>query len=140
VSALSRNVVAERWWYAVRCGCGFHESIAAPDIEGALELADRAARKHLLTDPDCAPPRLEYGSTIYLPLTGSIGPAVPEREMREHIRRDPCAYCGGQAEHLDHIVPRFSGGTNGCDNLTASCGGCNSRKRTRSLLRFLAAR
>ncbi len=53
------------------------------------------------------------------------------------VRHDPCAYCGGQADTLDHIVPVASGGTSAWDNLTAACRSCNSRKRSTPLLHAL---
>ena len=55
-----------------------------------------------------------------------------------YLRRDPCAYCGGEADTLDHIVPRSAGGTNHWANLTSACGSCNTRKHDRSLLMFMA--
>lgn len=36
----------------------------------------------------------------------------------ETVRADPCAYCGGPAEHLDHIVPKVRGGEDGWQNRT----------------------
>lgn len=47
---------------------------------------------------------------------------------------DPCAYCGGPADTLDHIVPVSRGGTNVWYNLTAACRPCNSRKQAVPLL------
>jgi 5-methylcytosine-specific restriction endonuclease McrA len=69
--------------------------------------------------------------------------APPTREGLEYaaiLRRDPCAYCGGEAGEVDHIVPVEQGGMSDWDNLTAACRGCNQRKRTKSLLEFLGAR
>ncbi len=40
--------------------------------------------------------------------------------------------CTQRATHVDHIVPREMGGTDGLDNLRAACEHCNlSRKRAR---------
>jgi DNA-binding transcriptional regulator YiaG len=50
------------------------------------------------------------------------------------LRADPCAYCGGAADTVDHIEPRSGGGPNGWANLTAACRRCNSRKGKRPLL------
>lgn len=58
----------------------------------------------------------------------------------QYLRNDPCAYCGGPAQALDHIVPREGGGDDDWTNLTAACNSCNSKKRTKSLLMFLAHR
>lgn len=54
------------------------------------------------------------------------------------LRADPCSYCDGPCEHIDHIVPVAAGGALDWTNVTASCGFCNRRKRTRALLVFLA--
>jgi len=43
-----------------------------------------------------------------------------------------CAYCGGQAETVDHIVPRSRGGTLTWDNAVAACVKCNHRKANRT--------
>lgn len=56
------------------------------------------------------------------------------------IIRDPCSYCGGKGGHVEHIVAVNNGGTSTWDNLTGSCGRCNSQKRTRDLLQFLMYR
>jgi 5-methylcytosine-specific restriction endonuclease McrA len=54
--------------------------------------------------------------------------------------RDPCAYCGGPASGVDHIVAVTKGGGSRWDNLTASCHDCNRRKRDDSLLGYLTRR
>jgi 5-methylcytosine-specific restriction endonuclease McrA len=43
-----------------------------------------------------------------------------------------CAYCGGRAETVDHIVPRSRGGTLTWDNAVAACIRCNHRKADRT--------
>lgn len=40
-----------------------------------------------------------------------------------------CQYCGGQAESIDHIVPKSKGGPHAWDNVVAACRRCNARKR-----------
>lgn len=69
-------------------------------------------------------------------------------ERVPYLAGDPCAYCGGAANSIDHIEP-FSMRTHGRRlahldesgnhwmNLTAACQECNSRKRQKSLLGFL---
>jgi hypothetical protein len=39
-----------------------------------------------------------------------------------------CAYCGGEADTIDHVYPRAMGGTDHPSNLVPACGSCNSRK------------
>ena len=46
------------------------------------------------------------------------------------LRRDGflCAYCGGHATTIDHVLPRSRGGENSWTNLVACCRTCNSVK------------
>ena len=57
----------------------------------------------------------------------SNGPAWSRRGV---LHRDggSCAYCGGHATTIDHILPRSRGGKNTWKNTVASCGPCNQRK------------
>ena len=55
-----------------------------------------------------------------------------------YCRHDPCAYCGGPSDTIDHIEPKVRGGSDHWTNLTASCMSCNSRKGSMPLLLFLA--
>ena len=43
-----------------------------------------------------------------------------------------CAYCGGQAETVDHVIPRSRGGTLTWENAVAACIRCNHRKADRT--------
>jgi 5-methylcytosine-specific restriction endonuclease McrA len=49
------------------------------------------------------------------------------------MRRDNylCAYCGGAADTIDHVVPRSKGGAHVWENCVASCTRCNHRKADR---------
>jgi len=73
-------------------------------------------------------------------------PRVPNRRRARSLvgvglfYADPCAYCGGSGEVMDHIVPLKRGGRNRLDNLTRACRACNGHKGVRSLLMFLAQR
>lgn len=42
-----------------------------------------------------------------------------------------CQYCGGQAESLDHVMPRSRGGEHSWENVVACCRSCNIRKGDR---------
>jgi 5-methylcytosine-specific restriction endonuclease McrA len=44
-----------------------------------------------------------------------------------------CQYCGGQAENIDHVVPRSRGGSHDWENVVAACRRCNTRKEDRLL-------
>lgn len=43
-----------------------------------------------------------------------------------------CAYCGGRASTVDHVLPRSRNGGNSWSNTVAACGGCNQRKGDRT--------
>lgn len=45
---------------------------------------------------------------------------------------DRCAYCGGHAATIDHVLPRSRGGKNTWRNTVAACGPCNQRKGDRT--------
>ena len=44
------------------------------------------------------------------------------------LKRDGyiCAYCGQEADQVDHVIPINKGGTDHPDNLVAACMFCNS--------------
>lgn len=42
-----------------------------------------------------------------------------------------CQYCGGQAENVDHVMPKSRGGLHTWENVVAACRRCNSRKENR---------
>jgi 5-methylcytosine-specific restriction endonuclease McrA len=56
------------------------------------------------------------------------------------VQRDPCSYCGGPADELDHIDAQAHGGGHDWTNLTAACSRCNQSKGARALLSFLLHR
>ena len=39
-----------------------------------------------------------------------------------------CAYCGGRADTVDHVIPRSRGGQHTWENCVACCSTCNHRK------------
>lgn len=50
------------------------------------------------------------------------------------LRRDAsrCAYCGGAASTIDHVLPRSRGGKDTWENLVACCLRCNNTKSDRT--------
>ena len=50
-----------------------------------------------------------------------------------HRDRFRCAYCGGKADTVDHVVPRSRGGPHSWENCVAACSTCNHRKADRLL-------
>ena len=55
------------------------------------------------------------------------GGRMTSADVRE-ILAMPCAYCGGKATELDHIVPVSRGGTHSRENVAPACRSCNARK------------
>lgn len=60
--------------------------------------------------------------------------AGPQWSRPGVIARDEgrCAYCGGHATTVDHVLPRSRGGKNTWKNTVAACGPCNQRKGDRT--------
>lgn len=56
-----------------------------------------------------------------------VGEAPTAKQLAE-ILLDPCLYCGGPAEHVDHFIPLARGGTHTFGNLVAACAACNLSK------------
>ncbi len=61
----------------------------------------------------------------------SRGPGWSRRGVlvRDH---NHCAYCGGSASTIDHVLPRSRGGRNTWLNTVAACARCNQRKGDRT--------
>jgi 5-methylcytosine-specific restriction endonuclease McrA len=61
----------------------------------------------------------------------------PHLSKKEIFRRDGyiCQYCGRHTLHLtvDHVIPRYRGGTHAWENLVAACPPCNRTKGGRLL-------
>lgn len=63
---------------------------------------------------------------------------IPGRQVpvsrRGVLRRDSqrCAYCGGSATTVDHVLPRSRGGSDSWENLVACCLRCNNVKSDRT--------
>lgn len=66
------------------------------------------------------------------------GPAASVRETILTVWDRRCAYCGTEADHLDHVVPRSQGGVNRGENRLPACTPCGQAKADRSLAQWLA--
>ena len=68
----------------------------------------------------------------YVRIPGARAVPVSRRGV---LRRDAsrCAYCGGSATTIDHIVPRSRGGEDTWENLVACCRRCNAKKGDKPL-------
>lgn len=70
-----------------------------------------------------------------------LGRAYKEKRLVV-LARDgyECAYCGQDADTVDHVISLKAGGDPiSLDNMVACCKRCNSRKGSRSQPLFLAA-
>lgn len=61
-----------------------------------------------------------------------------QRAWSEAYLGDKCAYCGGQATTIDHLIPLSIGGNDNPSNWVAACQPCNSKKNARHPLEFLS--
>ena len=64
-------------------------------------------------------------------------PLLPRRLSRREIfarDRDACQYCGRESKNLtlDHVTPRFRGGSHSWENVVTACISCNHRKAGRT--------
>lgn len=60
-----------------------------------------------------------------------------KRHWDRVLLADPCAYCGGESQHIEHVHPRALGGPDDDENKVGACASCNSRKHAMPLLSFL---
>jgi len=54
------------------------------------------------------------------------------RCVRPIILSRPCAYCGGTATAVDHVIPQSRGGAHEMRNLAPACTPCNTEKGNRT--------
>lgn len=73
-------------------------------------------------------------------ISQTLGGNTALQDYVEILLGDPCSYCGGVTETIDHIVPLACGGKNEVYNITAACMACNSAKNDTKLIIFLARR
>lgn len=57
------------------------------------------------------------------------------KELRK-LKTQPCIYCGGKAEHMDHITPISRGGRHSIGNLAPACAKCNLSKRDKFVVEW----
>lgn len=69
------------------------------------------------------------------------GDSTPEQiAARVEYYGNCCSYCGGEFECIDHVIPLSRGGTHWPSNIRPACLACNSSKRDRTLVEFIAYR
>src|SRR5918997_151246 len=65
-----------------------------------------------------------------LVLNADFGPLQRAGVLARDERR--CAFCGGPASTVDHVLPRSRGGGDTWENTVAACARCNNRKGGRT--------
>jgi 5-methylcytosine-specific restriction endonuclease McrA len=67
-------------------------------------------------------------------------PPTTLTSYRSVLLADPCVYCYGRAETVDHILAKSRKGAEGWENQAPSCRRCNQWKGSVTVLKFLATR
>jgi 5-methylcytosine-specific restriction endonuclease McrA len=68
----------------------------------------------------------------YVKMHWMYRPAAYSRSAVLHRDRHRCAYCGGHASTVDHLLPSSRGGGWTWLNTVAACRACNGRKANRT--------
>ena len=76
------------------------------------------------------PSVIRLSSYVRVPYRGRVPLTRAGLMHRDHYH---CAYCGGRAETIDHVVPRSRGGPHTWQNCVACCARCNHRKADKLL-------
>ena len=70
---------------------------------------------------------------------------VPKRSAKQKFRQQifeawnsECAYCGVQADTLDHVKPRHKGGNTVASNLVPACRKCNRSKGSENWMEWFS--
>jgi 5-methylcytosine-specific restriction endonuclease McrA len=85
---------------------------------------------HSATDSVVVPSVIRLSSYVRVPYRARV-PLTRAGLM--HRDRHRCAYCGGRAETIDHVIPRSRGGEHTWQNCVACCVKCNHRKADKLL-------
>jgi 5-methylcytosine-specific restriction endonuclease McrA len=104
-----------------------HEGRRIVPIEGGWELLNHAKYRRMASLED----RKE-----------ATAKRVKRHRERKTIRESGddqgiCAYCGDEANGVDHIIPKCKGGSDNQENLVRACARCNNFKASRDLVDFL---
>lgn len=85
---------------------------------------------HSASDSVLVPSVIRLSSYVRVPYRARV-PLTRAGLM--HRDRHRCAYCGGRAETIDHVIPRSRGGEHTWQNCVACCVRCNHRKADKLL-------
>ncbi len=78
----------------------------------------------------------EYNRIRRIRIRGGKMLPIPISDYRRRINElgNKCIYCGGEYQHLDHLIPLSSGGLSVIENLVTSCSSCNLSKSSRRVI------
>jgi 5-methylcytosine-specific restriction endonuclease McrA len=68
------------------------------------------------------------------------GPKCVDVEFLRDLKAQACIYCGDPFQAADHFQPLAKGGLHCRENLVPACAPCNSSKKDRDPMEFLADR
>ncbi|MGW5053556.1 HNH endonuclease [Actinokineospora sp. NPDC004072] len=85
---------------------------------------------HSATSSVEVPSVIRLATYVRVPYRGRVPLTRAGLMLRDRYR---CAYCGGRAETIDHVVPRSRGGQHTWQNCVACCAKCNHRKADKLL-------
>lgn len=71
-------------------------------------------------------------------LLKAVAHLVVSLRFARRLQRGPCAYCGGRAGTVDHVLPLNRGGRHSEGNLVPACRSCNSSKGDKLLIEWKA--
>jgi 5-methylcytosine-specific restriction endonuclease McrA len=94
----------------------------------AVCLEESGAYMHSASRALPAPSVVKLTKFVRVPFRGPV-----PLTRRALFARDggKCAYCGGTATSVDHVIPRSRGGQHAWDNVVAACRRCNHIKADR---------
>lgn len=96
--------------HASDCLCGWSK-----DMKGALYIKSTG----------------EYAGEVSMGRRRNKGVPVGSTKRKE-IFKNPCHFCGGQPNTIDHMIARARGGTSDKSNLVPACAVCNCMKSDKS--------
>ena len=110
--------------------CNVRRAVVLLDRNRAELLANGRGEVHTISAAFPAPSVIRLMALVRRPL-------LQRRLSRREIfarDRDACQYCGRESRNLtlDHVTPRFRGGSHSWENVVTACISCNHRKAGRT--------
>ena len=106
-----------------------YEPLAVVSFRRALVLVMNEKATVLASDGEDRPSVIVLRRYVRVPHSRQV-PLTRRGVLRRDGNR--CAYCGGTATTIDHVMPRSRGGPTTWENCVAACGDCNRVKADRT--------